>query len=336
MTAVKTTSADHSLWLEDSGSPPRATPLEGQRVDVAVIGGGITGATTALLLAREGVKVALIEAVRFGSGVTGNTTAKVSALQATVLSAIRSRHGQEAATVYAQASLAAVGQVARLVDEESIECELSRAPAITYALDGSELGSVVQEAETAAAAGLAVEQIADFDVPFSTAGAVRLDDQLAFHPVRYVRGLVDGLEGEGALVREGARVIGVGLRSPYTVHTTHGDIKADRVIDATHYPLLDRGVYFARLEPMRSYCIGVRVDGSLPRSMSISAGSNSRSIRAHRSPLIIGARVTPPAPRRPCPSVTTSLRRSPGSTGPSRRSRTAGQPRIPSPTITCR
>ena len=290
MSAVPTTSAAESLWLEDPAPPPRRAPLDGQRVDVAVIGGGITGATTALLLAREGVRVALIEARRVGSGVTGTTTAKVSALQATVLSTIRSRHGQEAATVYAQASVAAVGQVALLTEQESIDCELTRAPAITYALEAGELSSVEQEAETAAAAGLPVEQITDFDVPFATPGAVRLDEQLAFHPVRYVRGLIDALEATGALICEEARVTGIGSRSPYTVHTTDGTITAERVIDASHYPLLDRGMYFARLEPMRSYCIGVRLGrgATLPRSMSISAGSNSRSIRAHGRTLIVG------------------------------------------------
>jgi glycine/D-amino acid oxidase-like deaminating enzyme/nitrite reductase/ring-hydroxylating ferredoxin subunit len=284
----ETTSAAHSLWLEGAAPAPRLPALTGQRVDVAVIGGGITGATTALLLAREGVSVALIEAARIGGGVTGTTTAKVSALQATLLSTIRRRHSQEVATVYAQASLAAVGQVALLAEQESLDCELARAPAITYALDESELSSVAQEAEVAAAAGLAVERVEGFDVPFTTPGAVRLPDQLAFHPVRYVRGLVDALEREGALIREEARVTRVSSRSPYTVHTPDGTVSAERVIDASHYPLLDRGMYFARLEPARSYCIGVRIRGPLPESMSISAGSNSRSIRAHGDALIIG------------------------------------------------
>ena len=70
---------------------------------MAVIGGGITGITTALLLKRGGARVAVIEAASVGSGVTGATTAKVTALQSTVLSQIRSRHGEETAAVYAQA-----------------------------------------------------------------------------------------------------------------------------------------------------------------------------------------------------------------------------------------
>jgi glycine/D-amino acid oxidase-like deaminating enzyme/nitrite reductase/ring-hydroxylating ferredoxin subunit len=290
MATPPTVSATGSLWLEDPGPwTPRSARIDGETVDVAVIGGGITGATTALLLAREGVRVALIEANTVGTGVTGTTTAKVSALQATVLSTIRSRHGQEAATVYAQASLAAVGQVALLTEQESIDCDLVRSPAVTYALDDSEVKAVEQEAETARAAGLAVEAATDAGLPFPVPAAVRLNEQIGFHPVKYVRGLVAALERAGGLVREGVRVTRVSARSPFTVHTSDGRLTAEWVIDATHYPLLDRGVYFARLEAMRSYCIGVELaGGELPQSMAISAGSNSRSIRAHGDTLIIG------------------------------------------------
>ena len=285
---MATTSATQSLWLDGRDPPPRTPALTGQHVDVAVIGAGITGATTALLLAREGLSVALIEALRAGHGVTGTTTAKVSALQATVLSTIRSRHGLDAATVYAAASWAGVERVAELAGEEQIECELSRAPAITYALTSEELSAVEREAETAAAAGLPVERIESFDVPFDTPGGVRLRDQIQFHPVRYVRGLIDALERRGGLVREGARVQKLSAGEPCTLSTTAGEIRADRVVDASHYPLLDRGMYFARLEAMRSYCIAARVRGPLPESMSISAGSNSRSIRTHGEFLIVG------------------------------------------------
>src|SRR5687767_15451712 len=90
-----TTTAQHSLWLDGLPVTPRSRPAPEGEVDVAVIGGGITGITTALLLKRGGARVAVIEAASVGSGVTGATTAKVTALQSTVLSQIRSRHGQD-------------------------------------------------------------------------------------------------------------------------------------------------------------------------------------------------------------------------------------------------
>src|ERR687898_1160802 len=112
-----TTTAQHSLWLDGVPVTPRSRPAPEDEVDVAVIGGGIAGITTALLLKRGGARVAVIEAATVGSGVTGATTAKVTALQSTVLSEIRRRHGEDATSVYARASAAAVEQVATLAAE---------------------------------------------------------------------------------------------------------------------------------------------------------------------------------------------------------------------------
>ena len=135
---MQTTTGKRSLWLE--GLPATGHPgVSGaERYDVAVIGGGLAGLTTALLLKRAGVRVAVLEAGRVGAGVSGNNTAKVTALQATVYSRIVGQHGAAAAADYAQASAAGVDLVADLVEREHIECDLRRATAFTYAISEQE------------------------------------------------------------------------------------------------------------------------------------------------------------------------------------------------------
>jgi glycine/D-amino acid oxidase-like deaminating enzyme len=93
-----------SLWL-DAGGPdvPTASPV-GERFDVVVIGAGLTGLTLAVLLARAGRSVAVLEGRRVGSGTTGNTTAKISLLQGTRLSAIRRQHPAETVRRYVDAN----------------------------------------------------------------------------------------------------------------------------------------------------------------------------------------------------------------------------------------
>ena len=286
---LETTSAAQSLWLDTAPStdyPQLAGDLE---VDVAVLGGGVAGLTVALLLRREGAEVALLEAARVGSGVTGCTTAKVSALQATVYSTIRQRNGEEAAVAYAEASLVGVEELAAIAAAERIDCDLERRAAYTYAAEESERPSVEQEAEVAARAGLAVELVDGPDLPYPVHGAVRLADQVQVHPVRYMQGLAAAVDGDGSHVFELTRALGVEEGSPCRVRTASGEVRADHVVVATHYPFLDRGLYFARLKPQRSYCIAARwASGAPPHGMSISAGATTRSVRSHGELLIVG------------------------------------------------
>jgi glycine/D-amino acid oxidase-like deaminating enzyme/nitrite reductase/ring-hydroxylating ferredoxin subunit len=287
-TDVDTTSARESLWLT---ALPKASrpPLRGNRTfDVAVVGGGIAGLTTALLLKRKGLTVAVVEANRVGGGASGNNTAKVTALQSTVYSTIAGRHGAEVARTYAEASTAGVEELARLVRDERIDCGLRRASAFTYALTPGETGAVEDEIIAARAAGLPVSADAGLDVPFAVHAAARLDDQIALHPVRYVLGLAAAVDGDGSQVFEHSRVLRLHDGDPCRVHTAGGAVSAKHVVIATHYPVLDRGLYFARLEATRSYCVAARLaSGEPPQGLAISAGSPSWSLSSYDGLLIV-------------------------------------------------
>ena len=249
---VEKVSAAESLWLDRAPRTVRGQLAGDLRVDVAVLGGGVAGLTAALLLKRDGASVAVLEAARVGSGVTGCTTAKVSALQATIYSSIRQRNGEQAVASYAGASMAGVEGLAALVTKEAIDCGLERRAAYTYAGEASERSAVEQEMQAAARSGLAVELVDAPDLPYAAHGAVRLSDQVQIHPVRYVEGLAAAVDGHGSQVFELMRALAVHEGSPCRVRTAQGNVRADHVVIATHYPFLDRGLYFARLKPQRS------------------------------------------------------------------------------------
>ncbi|GAA0517538.1 iron-sulfur-binding protein [Saccharopolyspora subtropica] len=274
-----------SLWA--AVDRPVFPVLRGERTfDVVVVGAGIAGLTTALHLKRRGARVAVLEADRVACGATGNSTAKATALQSTVYSTVRAYRGAEAARVYATASTHAVAEIARIADVEQITCDLQRRPAYTFAT-GSDLRELEREAEATREAGLPTTLDSGTDLPFPVTGALRLDDQLEFHPVRYALGLARAVSGDGSEVFERSRALKLTEGSPCRVTTERGAATADQVVVATHYPVWDRGFYFARLEPQRSYCIAARIHGTPPRGLSINAAEPVRSVRSAGEMLVV-------------------------------------------------
>ncbi|MEJ2869707.1 FAD-dependent oxidoreductase [Actinomycetospora sp. OC33-EN08] len=274
-----------SLWLDRDRSTH--APLRGDlRVDVAVVGGGIAGLTTAVALHRAGVSVAVLEARHLGAVATGNTTAKISLLQGTRASTLAQHHPREVVEAYLAAHGAGFDWLAaRAV---GVDCGFERAPAATFSTAGRDsegARTVRAEADVLRAAGLPATLDADLDLPFAVSEAVTLADQAQFDPVPYLQDLARELVAAGQAVHERTRVRSVSLAASLgaapELRTDHGTVRADRVVLATGSPVLDRGLYFARLEPARSYAQAVRVrdQDTLPRGMYLSADSPTVSIR---------------------------------------------------------
>src|SRR4051794_10569985 len=161
-----------SLWVDSAPETSYPTLTPGAHVDVAVLGGGIAGLTTALLLKRDGASVAVVEAGRVGAGVTAYTTAKVTSLHGIQYQSVASSFGDDGARAYAEANEAGLEKVADLVGDLNIECDFRRKPAYTYAEDESDRGTIEKEVEAARRAGLPASFTTDTDLPWPVAAAI--------------------------------------------------------------------------------------------------------------------------------------------------------------------
>ena len=274
-----------SLWHETASQSPRPRLEEDLRVDVAVVGGGIVGTTTALLAARGGASVALLEARRVGSGASGLNTAKLSSLHGLTYSTLAGSQGEELARLYGEANQAGIERVATLCSELSIDCELQRKPHLVYSQDRGEREAIEKEADLARRLGLPATFTRETDLPFEVAAAVEFADQAEFHPLRYLEGLADSAAEGGVAVHEDSLVDGVDFGDPVRVRTQHGPaVLARHVVLATHIPFLTRGLYFARSHPERSYVVAGRLaEGEGPAAMYLSTESPTHSIRMHET-----------------------------------------------------
>ena len=265
-----------SLWLDNSSAlPDDAFPEE--PVDEIVVGAGITGLTTALLLARAGHRVAVIEAREVGAVATGNTTAKVSLLQGTKYSQLLRFQSKDVAGAYVEANREGQGWLLRFCDDHGVPVQ--RRPAYTYAASEGELSTVRKEYDAAKSLGLDVAWWDSLDTPFPNHGAVVLEDQAQFDPMDFLHALAVQLREHGGTLHQGRRVTGVSRTGAPEVELDDGTtLRADHVVLATGVPILDRGLYFSKVEPERSYALAFE-GVAAPEGMYLSAGSDSRSIR---------------------------------------------------------
>lgn len=278
-----TTSGPHgSPWLAALDPiAPRPALVAPLRVDVAVVGAGIVGLTTALLLAREGVRVAVLEADRVGGGVSGASTAKVTSAHGLAYDELERRHGSDAARTYAQAQEGALGWMRDHVRDRDIACDWRARDAYTFTEDPDWREELEREADAARRAGLPVADAAEVPEPFRAVAGLRVLHQAEFHPTRYLLALAAEVEELGGAVHERSRATGVKEADPCVVTLATGaEVLCGQVVVATHAPFLDRGGYFARLAAERSYAVALAApSGSLPDGMFYATGDRTRSVR---------------------------------------------------------
>ena len=268
------------FWLEDAGS--RYPSLSGElAVDVAVVGAGITGVTTAYLLKQAGKSVALLEQSCVGFGATGYTTAKLTVGHSLIYRDLVESHGEDAARLSARSNQEAIERIAGIVAEHELDCDLEGTSNFVYTESESSVEQLEQEAEAARAAGIDAVLTTETDLPYPVAAAVRVDRQAQFHPWKYLAALAGLVDGDGSYVFESTRIRGVASGDPCVVEASGADLRARHVVVATQLPFLDRGFFFAKAHPTKSYAVAANVDdGSAPHGMYISIDQPTRSVRS--------------------------------------------------------
>lgn len=258
---------EKSFWLETRPKTNFSPLKEGLKVDVAIIGGGIAGITTATLLKEAGYTVAVIEADRIVEDVTAGTTAKISVSAS--YSMLRYKLGKNKTKSYANANIQALEKIADIVKEHEIECEFHRLPLYIYNESPEQADNFKREFKLTKELGLPVSFTEDVPLPFKTGPSIKYDNQAQFHPRKYLLSLSEYIAGEGSYIFEKTSLINVKEGKIKEVVTDHGSIMADKVVIATHTPVYDPDKLNIHLYPERSYVIGLYAKGDIPDGMFV-------------------------------------------------------------------
>lgn len=265
-----------SIWTQDV-TLPRFQPLNRDlKVDVLIIGGGMAGILCAHMLAKTGIRYALVEADRIGSGTTKNTTAKLTFSHRLLYQKLIKKYGKENAKRYLEANKMALEEYRRLCGE--IDCDYVKKDSYVYSLNDRRI--LEKEVEALQTLGCEAELKEEISLPFPVCGAVRVKDQAEFHPLKFLSAIVPNLNiYENTCVKELA---------PHAAVTQKGRITADKIIVATHFPMNNKhGSYFLKLYQNRSYVIALKNAGDV-NGMYIDEKETGMSFRNYKDVLLIG------------------------------------------------
>jgi glycine/D-amino acid oxidase-like deaminating enzyme/nitrite reductase/ring-hydroxylating ferredoxin subunit len=271
-----------SLW-RDRDAAIEVDPWPDQDdFDVIVVGAGLTGLTTAVMLARSGRQVAVLEARTVGAVTTGHTTGKISLLQGAQLSKIAQAHGEQVASAYLDGSRAGQQWLLEFCADRGVAYQ--RRDAITYTVEPEQAETINNEMELGKRLGLDLVAETGSELPYAIDAGVRLRDQAQFDAMEALAALTAELRRLNGVVVQDARVQSVRAGDPSAVATRHGELTAPTIVLASGVPFLDRGMYFAKVTAQRSYAVAFEVPGPIPEGMYLSVDTPTRSLRtaSHR------------------------------------------------------
>lgn len=265
-----------SVW--SAYSKFRSFPtLDGdKKTDVLIIGGGIAGLLCAYKLKQRGVNCIVLEADKICGGVTQNTTAKITSQHGLIYDKLIKNFGAEKAKMYLDSNEKAIDDFCQLA--KNIPCDFESQDNIVYSTNN--IRKVEKEIKALEIIGYKAEFVKDIPVPVEIEGAVKFKGQAQFNPLKLLSEISKDLE-----IYENTKVIEV---RGNTAITFHGDVVADKIIVATHFPFMNkRGAFFIKLYQERSYVIalenGPQIDG-----MYVDEATGGYSFRNYENYILVG------------------------------------------------
>ncbi len=229
--------------------------------DVAIVGGGITGISTALQLQKAGKKCIVLEAFNMGFGTTGGTTAHINTFFDTPYATIVKDFSLQDAALAAKAAKSAIALIKRNISEYNIDCGFKELTGYIFSTNDKQTKELEDNVEACKKIGVKADLVNSTIIPIPYEKIALLSDQAQFHPMQYVYALAKAFEEAGGVIMLNCRVTKADENNTIEVHTSKGNIKCSQLVYATHIPPGVNLLHF-RCAPYRSYVIAVQLNNN--------------------------------------------------------------------------
>jgi len=288
MTRASSTHAATVPYWADSASIPTFAKIDRELdVDVVIVGAGITGLTTALLLLDAGRSVAVLERARCAEIDTGHTSAHLTMVTDVRLSELAQRFGRTHAQAVWDAGLAAIAQIDSVIRDNDIDCGFGWVDGYLHAPKGAPANDQVRRLQDEASLASELGFDASFidDVPCMGGPGIRIENQARFHPRRYIAGLAKAIRTKGGQIFEHSSADDF-RAEPLGVEANGSWVRCRDIVIATHNPQFGlasttRATLFqTKLALYTSYVIAGRAPrGRVPDALFWDTGSPYHYLR---------------------------------------------------------
>jgi glycine/D-amino acid oxidase-like deaminating enzyme/nitrite reductase/ring-hydroxylating ferredoxin subunit len=240
------------LWQEKISKHSFSSLNENIGVEVCIVGGGIAGLSIAYRLLTAGQQVIVLESKQIGGGETGNTSAHLSNALDDRYYQIEKMHGKDKAKLAAESHSKAIDWIEAVIKKEHIHCDFQRIPG--YLFNTSER-SLAKEYAAAKRAGLKVT----YSKEPILGQVLNFPNQARFHPQKYIQGLARAITNIGGKIYEDSTVTKIDFKKNQIILKNHKIVSAKNIVTATNAPLFGNLNMHFKLNPQRTYIIGLKI-----------------------------------------------------------------------------
>lgn len=235
--------------------------------EILIIGGGISGLTTAYCLLKAGRKIVLVEDGYIGSGETGRTTAHLTCALDDRYFELEKIFGKEKATLAANSHMEAIQFIGNTVKQEGIDCDFKWVPGYLFLSGNDTKETLEKEYEATKNVGLLTEMLQQVPSLEAEDGkwCIKFPEQGQIHIMKYLKGLTDAISKLGGTIYTETKAENI---SKDGALANGFEIKAKHIVVATNTPVNDWVVMHTKQWAYRTYVIGAKVPkGELPYAL---------------------------------------------------------------------
>lgn len=281
-----------SYWIDSKKESYKSLNSDIE-TDICIIGGGITGITTAYYLNQYKIKNIILEKDRICQKTSGHSTAKITSQHGLFYKYLIDSQGVEFAKQYYEANEQAINNIEQIIQKENIECGLKKQSAYVFTQKIEDVQKIKDEVEAVKSFGGTANYVEAQDIEINkidkennnrikALAAIEFPNQAQFNPYQYVSALAQKCEQGHTQIYENSKVIDLEeTEHGYIIKLENGTkVKAKYVVIATKYPFINfPGMYFLKMYQSTSNVIVIDPKEELFEGMYINSEDPTISLR---------------------------------------------------------